>query len=141
MSIWIEASARLHRMMENGQTKKVTEQYLVEALSMSEAEAIVTEKLTPFAGDNLTVSATRESNVSEIFYNEHCDKWYRVKSAFVTVDEKSGKEKKAMFHYMVQATDFQNALNNFLDGMKGIMSDYEIISIAETKILEVFKEK
>ena len=141
MAIWIEASARFQKMMENGKVKKVTEQFLVQALSMSEAEAIVTEELKPYISSDLTVSATKESNISEIFYDDKGDKFYRVKAAFITLDEKSDVEKKAMFHYLVQAIDFHNALENFLDGMKGTVSDFEIVSISETKIVDVFETK
>lgn len=141
MELWIEANARFQKTMENGKIKKVTEQYLVSALSMSEAEARVTEELKPFISGDFTVSATKESNISEIFYDDRGDRWYRVKAAFITLDEKSGMEKKTMFHYMVQAPDFQNALENFLDGMKGTVSDFEIVSIAETKIMDVFETK
>ena len=139
MAIWIEASARFQKMMDNGKVKKVTEQYLAQAISMSEAETIVTEELKPYISGEFTVSATKESNISEIFYDDKGDRFYRVKAAFITLDEKSGVEKKAMFHYLVQAVDFRNALENFLDGMKGTMSDFEIVSIAETKIMDVFE--
>ena len=82
-----------------------------------------------------------KSKIAEIFWNENADRWYQVKVAFITIDEKTAAEKRNVSVIMVQACDFNNALENFLDGMKGTMADFEIVSIAETNIVDVFKAK
>lgn len=133
-------NVRFQKIMENGKLKKVTEPYLVDALSFAEAEARIIEEVTPYISGEFTVSVVKTSNISEIFRNEG-DWWYKVVVAFITIDEKSGCEKRANSYMMVQATDFRNALENFLDGMKGTMADFDIISISETKILDVFDAK
>ena len=65
-------------------------------------------------------------------------RYYKVKVAFISLDEKSGIEKKTTSAMLVQAKDFKNAYDRFIDAMKGSISDYEITSIAETKILDYF---
>lgn len=141
MALWIKTSVRFEKMMQNGTVKKVTEPYLVDALSFTEAEARIIEEVTPYISGEFTVSAVKKSNVAEIFWDESGDKWYQVKAAFITIDEKTAAEKRTTSVIMVQAMDFRNALENFLDGMKGTMADFEIVSITETPIVDVFKAK
>lgn len=141
MALWIKTSVRFEKMMQNGTVKKVTEPYLVDALSFTEAEARIIEEVTPYISGEFTVSAVKKSKVAEIFWDENGDKWYQVKAAFITIDEKTAAEKRTASVFMVQAMDFRNALENFLDGMKGTMADFEIVSITETPIVDVFKAK
>lgn len=141
MEQWIKTSVRFDKTMENGAIKRVTEPYLVDALSFTEAEARIIEEVTPFISGEFTVSAVKKSKVSEIFWDETGDRWYQVKSAFITINEKTGAEKRSTAVFMVQASDFKSAYDNFMQGMKGTMADFDIISITETAIMDVFKSK
>lgn len=141
MANYIETRIRFDKMRENGTVKKTTESYLVDALSFTEAEARIIEEQTPFMSGDFTVSAVKKSKVAEIYRDASGDKWYRCKLMFITIDEKSGAEKRSASIIMVQAIDFRNALENLLDCMKGTMSDFEIVEIAETKIMDVYDVK
>ena len=141
MAQWFECKVRYDKMMENGMQKKVNEPYMVDALSFTEAEARIIEEVTPFISGDFSVSAVKRTNISEIFWDDSADKWYHVKVNFITIDEKSAVEKKTTSHILVAATDFKGALDNFMEGMKGTMADFEIASIAETTIMDVYKAK
>ena len=141
MSNWFECKVRYDKVQENGAVKKVTEPYLVDALSFTEAEARITEEQTPFISGDFNVSAVKRTKISEIFWDETGDKWYLAKLSFITIDPKSGAEKKATTLILVQAKDFKTALDNVLEGMKGTASDYEIVSITETLLMDVYKAK
>ena len=146
MAQFIKTSVRFQKRMENGTTKRVTESYLVDALSFTEAEARIIKEVTPYISGEFNVSAVKKSNVQEIFRNkieyEDVQKWYKAKVAFMTLDEKTMSEKRTMAVYMVQAPDFHNALENFVDCMKNeTMEDFVIVGIEETSILDVFNEK
>ena len=146
MAQWIKTSVRFQKRMENGTTKRVTESYLVDALSFAEAEARIIKEVTPYISGEFNVSAVKKSNVQEIFRNKvqyECEqKWYKVKVAFITLDEKTNSEKRTTAFYMVEAPDFHNALENFIEGMKKeTMADFVIVGIEETTILDVFNEK
>ena len=91
-------------MLENGMQKKVTEPYLVDALSFTEAEARIIEEVSPF----------------------------------ISGDEKSGMEKRTASYMLVQAADFETALKNLVEGMKGTMADWVIVSITETPLMDVY---
>ncbi|MYM12404.1 DUF4494 domain-containing protein [Muribaculum intestinale] len=141
MALWFETKVRFDKTMENGTVKKVTEPYLVDALSFTEAEARITEEVTPFISGDFTVSAAKKTKISEIFRDDSGDKWYNVKVAFITIDEKTAAEKRAYSHIIVQASDFKSAYDNFVEGMKGTMADYEIAAITETAIMDVYPAK
>lgn len=141
MANWFECKVRYDKLQENGSVKKVTEPYLVDALSFTEAEARIIEEQTPYISGDFSVSAVKRTKIAEIFFNDDCDKWYLVKAAFITIDEKTAAEKRTTTLFLVQASDFRGALENFLEGMKGTMADFEVLSIAETPLIDVYKVK
>lgn len=139
MANWFECKVRYDKMMENGVQKKVNEPYLVDALSFTEAEARIIEELTPFISGEFTVSAVKRTRISEIFWDDSADKWYMVKVAFITIDEKSAVEKKSNSFILVAAKSFKEALDNFMENMKTTLADFDIVSITETPIMDVYK--
>ena len=141
MANWFECKVRYDKMLETGQQKKVNEPYLVDALSFTEAEARIIEEITPFISGDFTVSAVKRTRISEIFYDETGDRWFSVKYNIITIDEKTAVEKKQSVMVLVQAADFQKAIANFMEGMKGTMADFEIASVTETQIMDVFPVK
>ena len=141
MNNWFQTNVKYEKTLENGTKAKVTEAYLVNAMSFTEAEARTIEEMAPFIVGEFEVSAAKKMNISELFLDANGDKWYIAKVMFVTLDEKSGAEKRTASRMLVQANDFHTALENLLDGMKGTMSDWEIHTISESKIVDVFVEK
>ncbi|MDE6086013.1 MAG: DUF4494 domain-containing protein [Muribaculaceae bacterium] len=141
MANWFECKVRYDKTMENGAVKKVNEPYLLDALSFTEAEARMIEEITPFISGDFSISAVKRTKIAEIFWDDTADKWYLVKVAFITIDEKTAAEKKSTSMILVAANDFQGAVDAFVEGMKGTMADYEIVSIAETPIMDVYKMK
>lgn len=140
MAQWIEVKVRYEKTTDSGKTIKVTDPYLVDALSCTEAEARVTEEITPFTSE-FNVLSVNKTKISEIFWNETGDKFYKVKVNFITIDEKTAVEKKKASFTLVQAANFEAALDGFNKGMKGTIADFEIESIIETKIIDVYPIK
>ena len=140
MHTWFECKIRYEKVMENGMNKKVTEPYLVDALSFTEAEARIIEEMTPFISGEFTVSDIKRANYSELFPSEEeaADRWFKCKLVFITLDENSGAEKKTSTQVLVQAADLRDAVKKLDGGMKGTMADYVIASVAETAIMDVY---
>ncbi len=137
-----ECGIRYKRTMENGMTKKVTELYLVDALSFAEAEGRITKEMEPYISDDFDVVTIKRTNYSEIVEGlSTADKWFKAKLNFIRIDEKSGKEKKQAVHFIVRATDINNAHICVVEHMKGSMMDYEIATLDETKIMDLFRYK
>lgn len=120
--------------------KKVTEPYLVDALSFTEAEARIIEEMTPFISGEFTVSDIKRANYSELFPSdeESADRWFKCKLIFITLDEKSGAEKKTSTQVLVQAADLRDAVKKLDEGMKGTMADYQIGMVSETPLMDVY---
>lgn len=140
MHNWFLGSLRYGKMMDNGMEKKVTEKYLIDALSCTEAEARLIEETQPFISGEFKINSIKEENVSEVFTsNDECDDmWFKCKLSFITLDEKTGAEKRTSTIIMVQAADLRKAVTNLDEGMKGTLADYEIDSVADSKIMDVY---
>ena len=128
------------KTMENGQNKKVTESYLVDALSHTEAEARIIEEMKPYISGEFTVAGIVPAKYSELLFAEDTasDRWFKCRLAFITFDERTGSEKKTYSNVCVQASDLRDAVKKLDEGMKGSMADYIISSIAETAIMDVY---
>ena len=140
MTHYFISTVRYDKAIENGINKTVNEQYLIDALSFTEAEARTIEELTPFMSGKFSIPQIVKPNISKLMLSDEsdADRYYKVKVAFISLDEKSRIEKKTTSAMLVQAKDFKNAYDRFTDAMKGSITDYEITSIAETKILDYF---
>ena len=136
---WFECKISHEKMMENGMQKKVTEPYLVDALSFTEAEARIIEEMKPYVSGELIVVDIKRARIAELFFNENGDRYYKVKVFFISLDETSGTEKKTAAQMLVQASDIKEAIAVLENGMKGMLADYVIASISETQIMDVFK--
>ncbi len=138
MALWFECRIRYDKIMENGAVKKVTEPYLVDALSFTEAEARIIKEMTPFISGDFTIPAIKKTRIAEIFFDSCADKFWMVKYNIITIDDKLGRERRTPVLVIVQANDQQGATDRFNEGMKGTMADYEIESVSETKLMDVY---
>lgn len=138
MHNWFECKVSFEKVLENGMQKKVTEPYLVDALSFTEAEARIIEEIRPFISGEFTVTDIKRARLSELFFNENGDRFYKIKVYFITLDEKSGAEKKTAAQMLAQACTLKEAIAVLEEGMKGTMADYTIASVTETMLMDVF---
>lgn len=138
---WFECKVKYEKTMENGLLKKVNEPYLVEAINFTEAERRIIEEITPFMTGEFEVSDIKRARYAELFEApgvDSADKFYRAKLVFITLDEKSGKEKKTSHNVLIQASDLRDAISRLDEGMKGSLMDYTIASVTETLIMDVY---
>ena len=138
---WFECKVKYEKTMENGLQKKVNEPYLVDALNFTEAERRIIEEITPFMTGAFEVSDIKRARYAEIFEapgDDSRDRFFRAKLVFITLDEKSGKERKTSQNILIQASDLRDAVKRLDEGMKGSMMDYTIASITETAIMDIF---
>ncbi len=138
---WFECKVKMDVMQDDGTTKPLPFVYLVDALNFTEAESRVIEEVKPYAHGNLDVTDIKRVKYAEIFPSDSdvADKWYKVRCLFITLDEKTQTEKEIANNMLVQAGTFHDAVENFGKGMKGSLMDYRIASLAETKIMDVFR--
>lgn len=138
---WFICKIRYEKVMEDGLQKKVTEQYVVDALSFTEAEARITEQMKSYISGEFSIEIIDPAPFGEIFFSdgETDDKWYKAKLAFITIDEKTDKEKRSIVNYLVQGGSFDQAKKHIEEVMGGTMIDYVIDTLKETKYMDVFE--
>lgn len=140
-SNWFIAKIRYEKTMEDGLQKKVTEQYVVDALSFTEAEARITEEMSSYISGEFEVWEIDRAVFKEVFFSdgEMDDCWFKAKVQFITIDEKTEKEKKTNVYYLVQGATLEGARKNIDEVMGGTMIDYRIAAVSETTIMDVFE--
>ena len=137
MNNYFECKVTFLKTLENGKEKKVTECYIVNAVSFTDAEAKVIHHVQDVITGLFEVKSIRKYKVAEIVPSELGDTYFKCKLNFITLDEKSGAEKKTAVNMLVNATTLDVAKSNLVNHMKSTMSDYSIEKIEETKIMDV----
>ena len=139
-SKYFEVKIQYQKMQEDGKEKKVTEQYVVESMSFTEAESRITEEMTPYIDGDFGVVSEKIAPYNEIFLSDKSDddKWFISKVGFITLDEKTAKEKKQIFRYLVQAATSELAMYYTKEMFSHGMSDYSIDAVKDTPTLDVF---
>lgn len=140
---WIETKVRYEKTMDDGMQKQVSEKYVVDAYTFAEAEEAITKEMLHYVSGEFSVKAVKSAPYSEVFFtdNDSGDKFYKAKLQFITIDEKTGKERKSNTQYLVQASTFGEAVKNIEAVMNATMIDYTIVGLAETGICDVFRHK
>ena len=140
-AMWFECKIRYEKVMEDGLQKKVNENYVVDALSFSEAEKRITEEMSSYISGEFEVADIKKAAYKEIFFTDDnvADKWYKAKLQFITIDEKTEKEKRSTVNYLVQAGSMNGAMKNIDEVMGGTMIDYVVASVVETTLMDVYE--
>ena len=140
---WFECKIRYEKTMEDGLQKKVTETYVVDALSFTEAEQRIMEEMSSYISGEFDVADIKRAPYKEIFFSDadNDDKWYKAKLQFITIDEKTDKEKRSNVVYLVQAGTLNGAVRSLDEVMGGTMIDYVIAAVNETTLMDVFEYK
>lgn len=140
---WFECRIAYEKIMEDGMQKKVKENYVIDALSFTEAEQRIMEEMSSYISGAFDVADIKKATYKEVFFSdeETADRWYKAKLQFITIDEKTEKEKRSNVNYLVQAGSLNGAVKNIDEVMGGTMIDYVIASVSETTLMDVFEYK
>lgn len=137
-TIWYECKVRYRKTDETGGQKVVTEPYLVDAVSYTEAESRINEEMSAYISEEFKITNIKVANFAELHPFENADRWFRSKVSLLAYDEESGKERKSNMYLLVQANDVREAFDNTVHVMKNTMGEYTIPAIAESPIMDVF---
>ena len=139
MNILFECKVKYDKVLENGLTKKVTEKYLVEAISFSDSETRFTEYITPYISGEYQICGIKIAKLNEVFDEKEGDRYFDCKVQFIFLDEKSGKETKTSVKILVKADNIKEAMSNLDEEMKSTIADYASVLIKETDIMDIYK--
>lgn len=142
-STWFECKVRYEKTQEDGSEKMVNELYVVDALSFTEAEASIIDNMQVYVSGEFKVANINPTNYNEIFFSDidDDDLWFKARLAFITIDDKSNKEKRTYVNYLIQAKCIERAKRYVDEVMGKTMIDYELKSLSETKIFDVFEHE
>lgn len=135
---WYECKVKYRKLQDTGEQKVVTETYLLDAISYTEAEARINEEMASYTSEEFKITNIKVANFAEIHPVENSDRWYKSKVSLIAFDEESGKERKSNIYLLVQGNDLKEAFDNTNEAMKGTMGDYTIPAISESPIMDVF---
>jgi hypothetical protein len=138
MNTWFECNAKYVKIDENGREKKVSESYLLDAMSFTEAESKIYKELETMVSGEFNVTKIAKTNIAEIIPSEDGEKWFKAKVAYISMDEESGKEKRTSQYVLVLAKTVKDAFDKIEKNMEGMMVDFEISAISESTIMDVF---
>lgn len=139
---WFECTCQYEKTGEDGLQKKTKETNVVDALSFTEAESRYIEEMSAYISGEFDITAIKIAQYKEVFFNDEdssADRWYKVELDFITINEKTEKEKRDRVTYLFQAGSFEQAKKSVVDVMGNTMIDYKIVKIEETKIMDVFE--
>lgn len=139
MPNWFLCTIKYQKEEENGKLQKVSESYLVDAMSFSEAEARMYEELGSIIRGEFQVSNISKSNFTDIFFFDDSDVWYKCKVSYVDIDEKSKKEKKVNQYMLVTAANVKQAYERIQESLSTMLVPFEIPSIAVSSLVEIFQ--
>ena len=137
---WFEVQIKHTKIIEDGRTKKSTDSYLLDAMSYTEAEARIMLEMESVINGDYSINPLKKSNITEVVYSEdeNDDRWYKAKVAIIDADEISGKSKTSFTYYLVAASNINRALENLEKALATFIVPYEIASIADTPIVDVY---
>lgn len=135
---WFECKIKYQKMDNDGRERLVTDNFLLDAVSFTDAETRITAIMQTMVRGEFTVTDIRKSKIAEVFPNESGEWWFRTTINLSTFDEEAGKEKKLRTFYLVQADDIQNALTRLEESLSFLIVPYVVSSIAFSTIADVF---
>lgn len=142
-AMWFECKIRYEKVMEDGTPKKVNDVYVIDALSFSEAEERIMEEMSSYISGEIELVDVKIAPYKEIFFadNNLADKWFKVKVVYITIDERTQREKRMPVMVLVNAGNINSAIKNTDEVMGSTMIDYVVTVVQETKIFDVFEYK
>lgn len=135
---WFECKVRYDKEQDNGTLKTVTELYLLDALSYTEAESRIIEEMNPIGSVDFSVVDISRRKYYEVIPSENGGKFFKVKIELIVFDDRTGAEKRTSINSIVQGSEISDVLNSVTITMKNTMSDYAIHSVTRTIIQDLF---
>jgi len=126
---------------DNGSIYKKTEEYAVEALSFTEAEANLQAALEETIPE-YNLQGISKTGVSNVYTSGSLDDtFFKIKISYPMEDADTGKTKEIKELYLVQDATAQEATARLEATLEGSIIAVEFDSIVKTKIVEFFGYK
>lgn len=146
MNTWFTVKVKYTKQLDDGTFKRVSEPYLLAAMTFTDAEARIYEELGSIIRGEFTVTNIARTEYHDIFYYEDADMWYKCKVTYqsegdgleIESDLNPKKVKKVSQNFLVTATSVKEAFERIQESLSTLMVDYQIPSIILTPIVDIF---
>lgn len=138
MKTWYISKVKYQKQDETGKVKNVSDQYLVDAVSFTEAEARIYEKLGSILPGEFSISNISKTNITDVFYYEDSDIWHKCKMTYSLEVEGSGKEKKITNYVLLTAPNVKTAYDRMYQSLNNMLVEFKVPEVVESPIVEVF---
>ena len=139
MRTWFLAKVKYQKEdQETGLLKSVTEPYLFDAMSYTEAETRVYEELADSIRGELSVPRITKTKYIDVIRYDDSDIWHRCKVTYFVADGDSGKERKVTNLLLVTAHDVKQAYDRIRESLSTMMVSFRVPEVVETPIVEVY---
>lgn len=137
---WFEVKVKYVKVGEDGKEKKVSELYLLDSMSFTEAEARIIEELKEMIQGDFCIEAIKKSNITELVDSNDAndDKWFKAKVAIIDADSISGREKRSNQYFLVAGSDVDKSLENLQKALSTYVVPFEIVQVGDSNIMDVF---
>ncbi|MCU0390223.1 MAG: DUF4494 domain-containing protein [Thermoflexibacter sp.] len=136
MTTWFICTIQYIKILENDKAKNVSEQYLVDSVSFTDAETRLYRSLSSAIKDFI-ISRVSKTNYVDVFNYEDCETWYKCKISYLDVDEHSGKEKRISKFMLIAAPNPREAYDRLQAQLSSWIIPFEITDINLSPIVEV----
>lgn len=137
MATWFLCKIRYRKQSENGKQLTINESYLIDSVSFTDAEARIYQELSSIIKD-FSLTGVRPMRLTDVFHYEDAETWYKCKVNYISIDEKSGKEKKVQNTMLVSASTVKQAYERIEESLSTMLVPFEISDINITNIMEIF---
>ena len=138
MNNWFTVKVKYTKQLDNGALKRVSEPYLLAAMTFTDAEARIYEELGAVIRGEFTVTGIARTEIHDIFAYDDEDVWYKCKVTYENMDGDDGKAKKVAQNFLVSAASVKQAYDRIKESLHGLMVDFQIPSIIVSPIVEIF---
>ena len=138
MQTWFECKAKYVKVTESGKEQTVTENFLLDAVSFTDAETRMIRELEQMVKGEFSVIDIKKSRIGEVFPYDTGEWWFKATINLVTVDEEAGKEKKMRTYYLIMADDIKEALERLDESLSYLVIPYVVSALAVSTIVDVF---
>ena len=138
MNNWFTVKVKYTKQLDNGALKRVSEPYLLAAMTFTDAEARIYEEWGAVIRGEFAVTGIAKTEIHDIFAYDDADVWYKAKVKYENFDADSEKAKKVAQNFLVSAHSVKEAYERLQESLQGLMVDFEIPSIIVSPIVEIF---
>lgn len=138
MVTWFTVKVKYTKEFQDGTLKRVTEPYLVDATSFTDAEARIFDELGSYIRGEFNVTNIAKTDFADIFHYDDADQWYKCKVTYTTEDADSGKEKKINQNFLITANNIKEAYERLHESLDRLMVTFQVLSIVASPIVDIF---